>query len=258
LGDAGTEAVGLNQHANQGANVVDASAFGQITHGFGAGLAGAHFEVDEAELLAEFGVGVVEILGNAHERLVETETGLHTDDSKIQGIRQRQADAELTFLDRAFEQESGENEAKQGPAEKQERGRDSDSGEQANAKSEERAKDPKSSVERNAFRIPVTGLHQHEARAGGAVGGQRESPAERIESLLQAFPQLGFLFGAPGVVASERPEAFSEDRERGRHCRTEQKDDGNNGQENDDGDYDFHGLGLYQYQFFTSSTPESE
>jgi len=66
------------------------------------GLAGAHFEVDEAELLAEFGVGVVEILGNAHERLVETETGLHTDDGKIQGIRQREADAELAFLDRAF------------------------------------------------------------------------------------------------------------------------------------------------------------
>jgi len=159
------------------------------------------------------------------------------------------------FLIARFEQESGKNEAQQGPAEKQERGRDSDSGEQANAKSEDRAKDPKSGVESNAFRIPVAGLHQHEARAGGAVGGQRKSPAERIESLLQAFPELGFLFGAPGAVASERPQAFSEDRERGRHCRTEQKDNGNDGQENDDGNYDFHGLGLSPYQFLT---PESE
>jgi hypothetical protein len=241
---------------------------GQIAHGFGAGFAGAHFEVDEAELLTKFGVGVVKILGDAHERLIETETGFNAYYGEIKGIWEREADAELAFPDGALEQESRKDKAEEWPAEKQERGRDSDSGEQANDKSEERAKDTKPGVESDAFRVPVPCLHEHEAGAGGAVGGERKSLAERIKSLLEALPHLGFVFGALGVVASERPQAFSQDRERGGHRCTEKKDDGNNGQKDDDGNYDFHGLGCYQFfdrHFFRSYfldrhffTPESE
>ena len=76
LRDAGAEAVGLNQCANQRADVVNSGAVDQVTEGFRARFAGAHLEVDQMELVAEIGVGMVEILAYAHQSLVEGEARL--------------------------------------------------------------------------------------------------------------------------------------------------------------------------------------
>src|ERR1035437_4777626 len=56
LGHAGAEAIGLNQSADQGANVVDSGALGQIAEGLDARFTGASFEVEEMELGAQFRV----------------------------------------------------------------------------------------------------------------------------------------------------------------------------------------------------------
>jgi hypothetical protein len=52
LSDAGTEAVGLNQGSNQGTNVFDAGALGQITERLYTRLSGAGLKVKEMELAA--------------------------------------------------------------------------------------------------------------------------------------------------------------------------------------------------------------
>ena len=86
LGDAGAEAVGLDERADEGANVIDSGAVDEIAQGFGAGFAGAHFEVDEMEFVAEIGVGVVEILADAHQGLIEGESGFDADDGEIESV----------------------------------------------------------------------------------------------------------------------------------------------------------------------------
>ena len=87
LRDAGAEAVGLDEGADQGADVIDTGAVDEIAESFGARLAGAHFEVDEMEFVAEIGMGVMEILADAHESLIEGESGFDADDGEIKSIR---------------------------------------------------------------------------------------------------------------------------------------------------------------------------
>ena len=108
LGDAGAEAVGLDERADQGANVIDAGAVDEIAQGFGAGLAGAHFEVDEMEFVAEIGMGVMQIFADAHQGLIEGESGFDADDGEIESIGQSDADAVLTVFDHALQNESAE------------------------------------------------------------------------------------------------------------------------------------------------------
>ena len=87
LRDAGAEAVGLDESADQGADVIDAGAIDEIAQGFGAGFAGAHFEVDQMEFVAEIGMSVVKILTDTHESLIEGESGFDADDGEIESVR---------------------------------------------------------------------------------------------------------------------------------------------------------------------------
>jgi hypothetical protein len=86
LSDAGAEAVGLNESADQGADVIDTGAINQIAQGLGPGFAGTHFEVDQMEFVAEIGMSVVEILADAHERLIEGESGFDADDGEVESV----------------------------------------------------------------------------------------------------------------------------------------------------------------------------
>src|ERR1039458_1522970 len=120
LGDAGAEAVGLNESADEGTNVIDSSAIDEIAQSFGAGLAGAHLEVDQMELVAEVGMGVVQILADAHE-------------GEIESVRESDADAALTVFDHALQEEAGNEETEGGDTDQQgdaiEAGESDDAGE---------------------------------------------------------------------------------------------------------------------------------
>ena len=65
LRDAGAELVGLDQHRHERAQVVDAGAVGEVAQRFGARLAGAQFEVDEAQLVGELRIGEGELGADA-------------------------------------------------------------------------------------------------------------------------------------------------------------------------------------------------
>src|SRR5579884_3140928 len=111
LGNAGTEAVGLHQHRNQGPNVVNARAVGQVAQSFGAGLSGSHLQVHQAEFFAEFFVRVLQIFTDALHGLIERQSGFDADDSQVEGIGQCQPDFQLTFSDDALEDEPRQNES---------------------------------------------------------------------------------------------------------------------------------------------------
>jgi hypothetical protein len=61
---------------------------------------------------------------------------------------------------------------------------------------------------------------------------------------LEALSNLGLLFGPFTPISGERSQALSQHRERGGRGCAKEKDDRNHGQENDDGNYDFHGFSL--------------
>jgi len=98
LGDAGSEAIGLNQGCDERANVVDASALGQIAERLDARFSGASFEVKEMEFTAQFRVGVAEILADSHHGLIERQARFHANHRQIQGVGKAEANPELTFL----------------------------------------------------------------------------------------------------------------------------------------------------------------
>ena len=86
LSDAGAEAVGLDESADQRTDVIDSGAIDKVAQGFGAGLAGAHFEINQMEFVAEIRMGVVEIFADTHESLIEGESGFDADDGEIQSV----------------------------------------------------------------------------------------------------------------------------------------------------------------------------
>src|SRR5579872_241070 len=114
LGDACAKAVGLNQCTHKRTNVVNPCTLHQIAQGFGARLAGAHFEIHEMEFVTQIGMRVMKILADAHQRLVESESSFYAYDGQIKGVRESEANAVLTVFDHALEDEAWQDESKRG------------------------------------------------------------------------------------------------------------------------------------------------
>ena len=121
LGDAGAEAISLNQCTNQRADVVNPGSVDEVTEGFHAGLAGAHFEVHEVELIAQVGVGMVQILADAGKSLVEREAGLNADDGEVESVGQAEANAILAIFNHALQDEAREEKAEARDAHQEEK-----------------------------------------------------------------------------------------------------------------------------------------
>src|SRR5208283_3205330 len=122
LGDAGSEAVGLNQGPDQGADVIDAGALGQIAERLDARFAGTSFEVEEMEFGAQFGMRRAQIFADAHHGLIERQAGFHADDGQIQSIGEAEANAVLSLLQFLFQQEARNKKAEGGQTEQQQGG----------------------------------------------------------------------------------------------------------------------------------------
>ncbi len=111
LSHAGAEAIRLNQCTNKRTDVVNPGAFDKVPEGLRAGLTGAHFEVHQMELIAEIGMGVMQILANAHQSLVEGETGLDANDGEVEGIGQAETNAMLPVFDHPLQDKARKEKA---------------------------------------------------------------------------------------------------------------------------------------------------
>src|SRR5882762_7072631 len=114
LGNAGTEAVGLDESGDQGANIVNAGADHQIAEGLGARLSGTHLKIDQMKLVAKIGVGIMQIAPDAHHGLIEGESGFDAYHGEIEGVSQTQADALLAIFDHAFQGKTRDEKAQAG------------------------------------------------------------------------------------------------------------------------------------------------
>ena len=54
-----------------------------MLEGFRTGLSGTHLQVDKVKFVAQVGMGVMEILADAQQGLVEGESSFHADHSEI-------------------------------------------------------------------------------------------------------------------------------------------------------------------------------
>ena len=111
LGNAGAEAISLDQCTHKRTDVVNPSAIDQISEGLGARFSGAQFEVQEVKFIAQVGVRVMEVLADPHEGLVKSETSLNANDREIEGIGKSEANTILAIPDHALQDESRQNEA---------------------------------------------------------------------------------------------------------------------------------------------------
>ena len=109
LRDARAELVGLNQHRDERAEVVDAGAIGEVAQRLGAGLAGAQLEVDEPQLVGEIRIRERQLAADALQRLIEAEPGFDADDQQVERIGERQPDAVRAALGQPREHHAGQD-----------------------------------------------------------------------------------------------------------------------------------------------------
>ena len=235
LGDAGTEAVGLDESADQGANVIDAGAVDHVAQSFGPGLAGAHLEVDQVKFIAEVGMGVVQILADAHQGLVQGQAGFDANDGEVERVRQSDADALLTVLDHALEKETRNEETEGGNADQQ--GHAIDAGENHDAgQTEKREHDAGSVIVADMAGLAKSGLDEPAAGTGYVRRRKWDGLAEGIEGLLEALSYLeGRLFLSHGGLATQGAQAgpqYGSGRDDGRAKGEHHQHDSN---EHDDG-----------------------
>ena len=119
LRDAGAELVGLDQHRDERAEVVDAGAVGEIAQRLGARLAGAQLEVDQPQLVGELGIGERQLGADALQRLVEPEAGFDADHQQVEHVGERQADPVRPALGDPREHHPGQDVAEAEAAERE-------------------------------------------------------------------------------------------------------------------------------------------
>ena len=86
LSYARAEAICLDECTNQGSDIVNTCSIHEITERFGAGFARPHFEIYEVEFIAQIGVGVMKILTDTHQRLIERQASLDADDGEVERV----------------------------------------------------------------------------------------------------------------------------------------------------------------------------
>ncbi len=236
LGDAGAEAIGLNQRAHQRADVVNPGAVHQVAQSFGAGLTGAHLEVDQMEFVAEIGVGVVQILANAHQGLIEGEPRFDADYGEVECVRQAEANTLLAVSDHALQNQARQEKTETGNAHQQkqviETGKQSDRREAGRRHQNARAK-----IIVDVHGIAKSGLNQPGARARYIRRRKRDGSANGIDCLFDAFSEGGLVLGLLLLSATEGAQTSAQQGTGSQHGRAEGKDRPYHGDEND-GDQD--------------------
>ena len=171
LSDAGSEAIGLNQGADQGADVVDAGALGEIAQSFDARLAGAGFEIEEMEFGAQFGMRVAEVVADAHHGLIERQSGFDADYGEIECVGKAEADAALAFgCIFRLSRNRGSEKAESGEADEQKRRIESGEEEDGD-EADGGAEDAQAAVDGDVLRVAVSGLNEPGAGLRNVGGG---------------------------------------------------------------------------------------
>ena len=97
VADAGAKPVGLHQNRDQLLQLRFAGSLGQIPQRFRAPLAGAHFQVDQAQLFAELLVRHLQFAAHVLNRLVESQTSFHRNHHHVERIGQRKPKVSWRF-----------------------------------------------------------------------------------------------------------------------------------------------------------------
>src|SRR5580693_3387803 len=111
------------------------------------------------ELVAQLGMGVMQVLTHPHEGLIESQSSFDADYGEIQSIRQTQLDTLLAAFDQPFKHKAGKKESKGAHANQQ------DWGVKATARDHQRESEDggcqtAANVNRHVTRFPIARLDQ--------------------------------------------------------------------------------------------------
>ena len=187
------------------------------------------------KFVAEIGMSVVQILADAHEGLVESESGFDANDGEIESVGEGDADALLTVFDHALEKEAGNEETEGRNADQQ--GHALDAGESHDAgQAEECEHDPGPEIVAEMAGFAKAGLNQPEAGAGDVGGRKRDGFADGIEGLLEALSDFERrLFAIHGGMTAKGAQTGSQHGRRSDDGGAEGEDHQHDGDEHDDG-----------------------
>jgi hypothetical protein len=234
LGNAGAEAISLDQCTHKRTDIVNPSPIDQIPQRFRARLSGSQLEVDEMKFITQVRMCVMEILPDPHEGLVQSQASFNADDGEIEGIGKSQANAILAVPDHPLQYEARQNKPQSGNPNDQRKIIESGEGNDS-TESNHSQEDARSEVVVNIDRIAKPGLDQPGTRAGHIGGRERKGLADGIQCLLEAFPDRRFVLSRFWLLTAEGSQSSSKDRTR-RKCGGAEGEDGpHHGEEyNDD------------------------
>src|SRR5579871_273700 len=232
LGNAGAEAIGLDQCTHKRTDVVNPSSIDKVAQGFRTRLTGAQFEIDEVEFITQVRVRVVKILANPHECLIKSEAGFDANHGEVKGVGKSEAYPILTVPDHALQDESRQDEAESSDANHHrkivETGKSND-----RPKANQSPQDASTEVVIDVDGIAEPGLN-HPCTSARDVGrGEGKCLANRVECLLETFADGRFVLGWFWLLTTERAEPGSEDGTWRDHGGAEGKHGTHHGEEHD-------------------------
>lgn len=174
----------------------------------------------------------MKVLADTHERLIEREPGLYTDDGEIKRIWQSEADAVLAVANHSLEDEPGKKEAQS---------RDADQKREIvkalkqcdRAETNQCHQNASAEVVIDVDGVAESSLNQQATSARYVSGGERNGFAERIECLFESFTDGGFIFRLLLLLCTQSAQTRAEHGARSDRSRAKGEDCRDYGQEND-------------------------
>ena len=108
LGDAGSETVGLDEDADQGAHLIQAGAGVESLERIGSGYSRRDLVVDLLELRAELRRGGLHLFRDPSEGGIQAQSRLDTADQQVQGIGEWTENGRLALSDSPVQEDRGQ------------------------------------------------------------------------------------------------------------------------------------------------------
>ncbi len=208
LCDRGPEAVRLDQHGDEGADLGHPRSVTQVAQRLLAGRPRPDLEAHQRELLGEGPAHPAHLLTHLHEGLVQPQSRLHTDHHQIERVGKRALQLVLPAPHLPLHVDEGDHPAQEAhPGHEQEPLLSGHARERKQHRREpqgRRQDDPRAQEDHSGRRAPVSGVKQHVSQVTAALLSTDAGP-ERLQEGLELLLRLPPMVTLPPLVDPKPP-----------------------------------------------------